>query len=154
MALYVNGTKIGTELGNLVYNNINITEVRCNGVIVWQSLVPVVGNILGTVSVRTNGHGHLDLNLVNNTHSLYAHNDFHYRDFSYTPYFSEEQRNSLHNYNEIYVEIVDYINTEGRSAYTIVGTATKANGFVLGINLVEYSGWSGASFSLKIVGVG
>ena len=40
MALYVNGTKIGTELGNLVYNNINITEVRCNGVIVWQRLVP------------------------------------------------------------------------------------------------------------------
>lgn len=40
MALYVNGIKIGTELGNLVYNNINITEVRCNGVIVWQRLVP------------------------------------------------------------------------------------------------------------------
>jgi hypothetical protein len=100
-----------------------------------------------------NGHGLLDLNLVNNTHSMSRYNDFYHSNFSYTSYFSAEQRNSLHNYNVIYVEIVDYRNTLGRAVYKINRTATKANGFVLGIDLIEYSDWSGAKFSLKIVGV-
>lgn len=40
MALYMNGTQIGTTLGALRYNSINITRAYCNGVNVWNMLAP------------------------------------------------------------------------------------------------------------------
>ena len=40
MSLYMNGTKIGTALGNLIHNNINVTMVYCNGVKVWEVSAP------------------------------------------------------------------------------------------------------------------
>lgn len=40
MSLYMNGTKIGTALGNLRHNNINVTMVYCNGVKVWEVSAP------------------------------------------------------------------------------------------------------------------
>lgn len=36
----MNGTQIGTTLGALQYNNINITRAYCNGVNVWNVLAP------------------------------------------------------------------------------------------------------------------
>ena len=40
MAFYMNGTQIGTTLGALRYNSINITRAYCNGVNVWNMLAP------------------------------------------------------------------------------------------------------------------
>lgn len=45
MSIYMNGTQIGTVLGSLRHNNINITRAYCNGVDVWHMLAPAGSTI-------------------------------------------------------------------------------------------------------------
>ena len=48
MSLYMNGTNIGTALGNLVFNHINVTMVYCNGVKVWEIKAPAGSQVFTT----------------------------------------------------------------------------------------------------------
>lgn len=147
MALYMNGTKIGTTLGALRYNNINITEVRCNGVIVWQTLVPIINQELVYYRAYIDDINKIYFDLLNSSWSYY----FSSRDKS--QYIQSMNFNSniypianIESYNGITLRLVLY---EGGDIFSITQQPTKDNGYKAIINLHNTRGGN-KWFSLRL----
>lgn len=147
MALYVNSTKIGTALGNLVYNNINITEVRCNGVIVWQTLVPIIDQELVYYRAYIDDTNNLYFDLLNSswTHKFSTQGN--------GQYIQSMKFNSkiypianIESYNGITLRLVRY---EGGDIFSIIQQPTKANGYKAIIKLHNTRGGN-KWFSLRL----